>query len=115
MSLPRLSVLAAAAAAVLAAAGIAYALEGNGKPQPVTQSSPAMQVAAAAADSRQVPQSRTEMELSFAPLVKQVAPAVVNVYATTISKQSNSPFANDPFFSQLFGRNSPFAARPRES
>jgi len=117
MSLPRLSVLAAAAAAVLAAAGIAYALEGNGKPQPVAQSSPAMQVAAAAApaDSRQVPQSRTEIELSFAPLVTQVAPAVVNVYASTISKQSNSPFANDPFFSQLFGRNSPFAARPRES
>ena len=56
------------------------------------------------------------MQLSFAPVVKQVAPAVVNVYATTITQQSDSPFANDPFFAQLFGRNGQkFMTRPRES
>jgi serine protease Do len=116
MSPLRISVFAAAAV-VLAAAGFAYATQGNAPPKVLIQPATTVTVADTmpAAESRQVPQSRTEMELSFAPLVKQVAPAVVNVYATTISRQSNSPFADDPFFSQLFGRNSPFAARPRES
>jgi serine protease Do len=68
-------------------------------------------------ETRQAPQSEAQIQLSFAPVVRQVAPAVVNVYATTITKQqSNSPFSNDPFFSQLFGGNNPmFQARPRES
>ncbi|MDB5560995.1 MAG: serine protease [Hyphomicrobiales bacterium] len=65
---------------------------------------------------REVPQGRPQTLLSFAPVVKQVAPAVVNVYATTITQQSTSPFANDPFFGQLFGQNSPMMqSRPRES
>jgi serine protease Do len=108
-------------AAVLVGAGFAYAMQGNMLPRqtaPVPAPVPHQQQLAEAApgqDNRQVPQSRTEMELSFAPLVKQVAPAVVNVYATTITREANSPFADDPFFSQLFGRNSPFATRPRES
>jgi Do/DeqQ family serine protease len=72
--------------------------------------------AATPAPGRQVPQSQAQVQLSFAPVVKQVAPAVVNVYATTITKQSNSPFANDPFFGRLFGRNGPFFnSAPRES
>jgi len=65
---------------------------------------------------RQTPVSQGQVQLSFAPVVKEVAPAVVNVYATTISQQSASPFANDPFFGRLFGRDSPlFNTRPRES
>jgi serine protease Do len=65
---------------------------------------------------RQVPQTKAETQLSFAPVVKQVAPAVVNVYATTVTQQSTSPFANDPFFGQLFGQNSPLLqSRPRQS
>ncbi len=40
------------------------------------------------------------MQLSFAPLVKQVTPAVVNVYATKTEQGFQSPFANDPFFSR---------------
>jgi len=77
---------------------------------------PADLTVAQADTDRQVPQSQAQMQLSFAPVVKQVAPAVVNVYATTITKQSNSPFADDPFFSQLFGGSNPmFQSRPRES
>ncbi len=65
------------------------------------------------ADPRLVPTDRQQMLLSFAPLVKRTAPAVVNVYAKTIQReQSNDPF-NDPFFRQLFGQNSPFGP-PRE-
>lgn len=58
---------------------------------------------AALADSEsRVPQSRTEINLSFAPLVKQAAPAVVNIYAERVVNQSVSPFQNDPFFREFF-------------
>lgn len=49
-----------------------------------------------------MPKSQTEIALSFAPLVKQAAPAVVNIYARTVV-QTRSPFADDPFFGRLFG------------
>lgn len=66
--------------------------------------------------ARQLPVSHAQVQLSFASVVKHVAPAVVNVYATTITRQSASPFFNDPLFGQLFGRGSPFArTHPRES
>ncbi|MEP2784794.1 MAG: trypsin-like peptidase domain-containing protein [Pseudoruegeria sp.] len=50
-----------------------------------------------------VPSSQVEIGLGFAPLVKQAAPAVVNIYAKRIVQtQSRSPFAGDPFFEQFF-------------
>lgn len=55
-----------------------------------------------------VPASRAEIQLSFAPLVKQVANSVVNVYAARRAVPQ-SPFAGDPFFERFFGRR----ARPR--
>ena len=42
------------------------------------------------------------MQLSFAPLVKTTAPAVVNVYASQ-QVRVRSPFADDPFFEHFFG------------
>jgi serine protease Do len=64
--------------------------------------------------TRIVPQSRAELQLSFAPVVKAVAPSVVNVYATTVSEETLSPFANDPFFRRFFGGDL-FRSRPRQS
>jgi Do/DeqQ family serine protease len=61
----------------------------------------------ALAQQRQVPASAGQLELSFAPIVKRVAPAVVNVYAARIVA-NNNPFLADPFFRQFFG------AVPRE-
>ena len=59
----------------------------------------------------QVPQSRTEIQLSFAPLVKKVSQSVVNVYAARKLRRPVSPFAGDPFFERFFGRRGP--GRPR--
>ncbi len=68
---------------------------------------------AAAADKR-VPESRAEIELSYAPVVKQVAPAVVNIYAQRVVQQSIvSPLFDDPFFKQFFGDGGPFGQRER--
>ncbi|MCR9266075.1 MAG: Do family serine endopeptidase [Alphaproteobacteria bacterium] len=50
---------------------------------------------------RIVPDSRAEVQLSFAPIVRDVTPAVVNVYSRRVV-QNQHPFANDPFFSRMF-------------
>ena len=51
----------------------------------------------------QVPQTREQIQLSYAPVVKKVAPAVVNVYAKRVVKEQASPLFNDPFFQRFFG------------
>ena len=50
-----------------------------------------------------VPQSMGEVQLSFAPVVKRVAPAVVNVYTRSVVQAPVNPFFSDPFFRQFFG------------
>ena len=51
-----------------------------------------------------VPAGRDQVQLSFAPLVKQVAPAVVNIYTTRmITRRAVNPLMDDPFFRQFFG------------
>ena len=57
----------------------------------------------ALAAERQVPATAAEVQLSFAPIVRRVAPAVVNVYATRTVARQVSPFFSDPFFRQFFG------------
>ncbi|SDM44639.1 Do family serine endopeptidase [Maricaulis salignorans] len=61
----------------------------------------------AAAQDRIVPESRVEMQLSFAPIVREVAPAVVNVFSRRVVNNQNR-FANDPVFSRMF------RSQPRE-
>jgi Do/DeqQ family serine protease len=56
----------------------------------------------AGAQQRQVPTSAAQLQLSYAPVVQRVAPAVVNVYAQHIVA-NNNPFMADPFFRQFFG------------
>ena len=58
-----------------------------------------------------VPQFQAEIALSFAPLVKSAAPAVVNIYAKRIVQTRHNPFQNDPFFRNFFQGFG--AARPR--
>ena len=57
------------------------------------------------AAAQEVPQSRAQIALSFAPIVREAAPAVVNVYSmqTTVD-----PFySNDPFLRRFFGQRPP--------
>ncbi len=57
----------------------------------------------ALAAERLVPSDPAMVQLSFAPVVKKVAPAVVNVYASRVVEQQSSPFFADPFFRRFFG------------
>jgi serine protease Do len=50
-----------------------------------------------------VPASMGQVQLTFAPVVKRVAPGVVNVYSKSVVQTQVNPFFNDPLFSQLFG------------
>ena len=70
--------------------------------------------APAAAEERAVPQSRTQMQLSFAPLVKQVENAVVNVYAERVVER-RSIFDGDPFFEEFFGQRMPNRSEKQSS
>lgn len=60
----------------------------------------------ALAEQRQQPFGKEQMLLSFAPLVKMTAPAVVNVYAKTIQREQQTGPFDDPFFRQFFGDRS---------
>jgi Do/DeqQ family serine protease len=55
----------------------------------------------ATAQQRRVP-SADELRMSFAPVVKRVAPAVVNVYAAKVV-QNRNPLLDDPIFRRFFG------------
>jgi hypothetical protein len=66
------------------------------------------------ADTR-VPQTPSDIALSFAPVVREAAPAVVNIYASRVVAQRISPFADDPFFGPLFRDLAPSQPRVQNS
>ncbi|MCC5997090.1 MAG: DegQ family serine endoprotease [Oceanicaulis sp.] len=82
--------------------------------EPALQSAPAPQADAASQPApvfaperapdpqRAAPGSREQIQLSFAPIVREAAPAVVNVYSRRVIAQ-RSPFSGDPFFERFFG------------
>ncbi|MDP7668269.1 MAG: trypsin-like peptidase domain-containing protein, partial [Rhodospirillales bacterium] len=58
----------------------------------------------ASAAERQVPESRDAVRLSFAPLVRKAAPAVVNIYTRRVRRTRQIvPLFDDPFFRRFFG------------
>jgi Do/DeqQ family serine protease len=58
--------------------------------------------APAVAQEMRVPSSAGEIRLSFAPVVKRVAPSVVNVYAARVV-ENHVPMFDDPIFRRFFG------------
>ena len=89
--------LRGATMAALCVLATLFALTGVGRAQPV------------------VPESATQIDLSFAPVVKAVSPAVVNIYTRKVV-QTQSPFSSffdDPLFKRFFG-DGPNMGLPRE-
>jgi len=63
-------------------------------------------VPATAEETKRAPKTSAEITLSFAPVVKKVAPAVVNIYAKRLAERRLvSPLFDDPFFRRFFGRD----------
>jgi serine protease Do len=73
-------------------------------------SQPALAAAEEAPQSR-LPATQADIKLSYAPLVRQVTPAVVNIYTKKVIRERVMPF-NDPLFRQFFG-NQMFPERER--
>jgi Do/DeqQ family serine protease len=69
----------------------------------------------AAAQTTVVPSSRELIHLSFAPVVKKVSPAVVNVFSRRVVRTAEGPAAlfNDPLFRRFFGNRFPGLPRQR--
>ncbi len=62
-----------------------------------------MLICAAPLTAQQVPKSAAEIQLSFASLVRETAPAVVNIYARFVTEtRRRTPFMDDPFFDGFF-------------
>lgn len=72
------------------------------QPPPQTEIDGVSQYQSLSVNERIVPQSEIQVKLSFAPVVKQTAPAVVNVYSERKVKVRN----RDPFM-EFFGRGVP--------
>ncbi|HEV2566902.1 MAG TPA: Do family serine endopeptidase [Microvirga sp.] len=72
----------------------------------------ALGVAGAQAQTqRAVPDSKAQVQLSFAPVVRQTAGSVVNVYATRSERRQNA--AMEEYFRRFFGDNAPGVPRGR--
>lgn len=59
-----------------------------------------------AAENARLPRDAEDLRLSFAPLVRDAAPAVVNIYTKKVveTRPAIGQLFNDPFFQQFFGR-----------
>ena len=114
MTRERLTTLISAAA-ILAAGALAYAYVGQGTAQntqnPVQLNPPA----GGQMPTLISPLGMGEVQLTFAPVVRRVAPAVVNVYARTVVQQQSNPLMNDPFFSRFFGASPEMRQRVQQS
>ena len=72
-------------------------------------------VSGAALAAPSVPQSMPQVQLTFAPIVKRVAPAVVNVYSQSVVQAAVNPLFADPLFQRFFGASPEFQKRVQQS
>lgn len=100
--------LIAGAALAAIGAGIYF---GNAPAAPASKAPPAAPLSA-----REAPRDMRQVQLSFAPVVKRVAPAVVNVYSRAVVQSAPvNPFFNDPFFQRFFGAGPQAQRRVQQS
>ncbi len=66
------------------------------------------------AQERLVPASEEQMLLSFSPVVKRAAPAVVNIFTSKVVERRVSPLFDDPFFKRFFGDLGPQQQRRQQ-
>jgi Do/DeqQ family serine protease len=105
------------AAVIFAGGALAY-----GTLQPSSAQTPAVSgpsrlppPAAKALPAPMTPGTMGEVQLTFAPVVKRVAPAVVNVYARSVAQVQVNPLFSDPFFQQFFGATPEMRQRVQQS
>lgn len=93
-------------AGAVAGLALAFTIDGH---QPIATAQDAATLAAQAAGpqpERAVPANQAQLAMSYSPVAKRVAPAVVNIYTARVTQQRT-----DPFYEFFFGQGR--MARPR--
>lgn len=75
----------------------------------------ALIVASSSAAAPTIPQPMPQVQLTFAPVVKRVAPAVVNVYSQSVVQAPLNPLFADPLFQRFFGASPELQKRVQQS
>jgi Do/DeqQ family serine protease len=68
-----------------------------------------------ASPAAETPPSMPQVQLTFAPVVKRVAPAVVNVYSRSVVQAQVNPLFADPLFQRFFGATPEMRQRVQQS
>jgi serine protease Do len=93
--------------AAFAVAGLAVAaggaVIGHAEDAAAPLGPPAESTRPPAQEAKVVPTDPSVINYSYAPLIKKVAPAVVNIYTTRMVRNAGPVIFNDPFFQQFFG------------
>jgi Do/DeqQ family serine protease len=72
-------------------------------------------ISPAQAQQRQAPETRAQIQLSFAPIVAKSAPAVTNIFAKRVVRNElRQPFFSDPMMQRFFGDRFGGQLMPRE-
>jgi serine protease Do len=117
----RLGVMKTVSLAVAGVAAIAalafWTMPGTSAPPPTAKppASQPLRLAPPPARNEAQPSSMGQVQLTFAPVVKRIAPAVVNVYARSVAQVQVNPLFNDPFFSQFFRASPEMRQRVQQS
>ncbi len=103
--LNRLKLWGGVTVGAIAGAALAVGVAGNGG-QPAGQVAAQIPPMDTTPVTRVAPQAAGQVALSFAPIVKTAAPAVVNIYTARVDRRPRS-MMDDPFFRQFFGGGQP--------
>jgi len=106
-----ITIAATGAAAIAALAFLAIPAFTADQPPPVKLAPPSAKVLPAPV----TPSNMNQVQLTFAPIVKRVAPAVVNVYSRSVSQVQVNPLFADPLFQQFFGASPEMRQRVQQS
>jgi Do/DeqQ family serine protease len=107
--------LGVAGAAAIAALAL-WTMPGDGaQPQPKQAAEQPLRLPSRPERQQAEPSSMNQVQLTFAPVVKRVAPAVVNIYSRSVTQVQVNPLFSDPFFSQFFGATPEMRQRVQQS
>jgi Do/DeqQ family serine protease len=107
--------LGVAGAAAIAAL-VMWTMPGDGaQPQPKQSAEQPLRLPSRPQRPETEPSSMNQVQLTFAPVVKRVAPAVVNIYSRSVTQVQVNPLFSDPFFSQFFGATPEMRQRVQQS
>ena len=110
-----IKILAGIAALGAALAVAVPALTQTSAPKPTRLAPPPVKALPTPLAPAAVPSSMGQVQMTFAPVVKRIVPAVVNVYAKSVAQVQVNPMFADPLFQRFFGGSPEMRQRVQQS